>query len=321
MTVELPELPEGSTVTVGTFDGVHLGHQAVLREIAERARQAGRKSVLVTFEPHPLEVVNPQAAPPLLTVGAERRVALAQTALDYVVFLRFDRRLAAMSPERFVEEVLLGRCRMRELVIGYDHGFGRGRSGDVETLRRLGAAHGFAVDVVGPVELAGHPVSSTQIRRAVAGGDLATAARLLGRPYQVSGRVGQGAGRGRSLGTPTINLADLHPRKLLPPDGVYAVWVEWRGGRVGGMMNQGPRPTFGDSRRVLEVHLFDVAGDLYGEWVTVEWVRRLRDTRVFASAEELRAQLQRDRERALEALQQALRPAASNEDLSRVSHA
>src|SRR5690606_24352812 len=185
----LPPHPEGTVVTVGTFDGVHLGHLAVLDEITRRARAASRKSVLVTFEPHPLAVVNPQAAPALLTTGPERREVLALTGLDYAVFLQFNRALADLTPERFVREVLIARCGMRGLVIGHDHGFGRGRSGDVETLRRLGASDGFAVDVVGLVERSGHAVSSTAIRRAVAGGDLATARRLLGRPYTLSGRV------------------------------------------------------------------------------------------------------------------------------------
>lgn len=298
----LPPLPRGSTVTVGSFDGVHLGHQAVLQEIARRAADAGRSSVLVTFEPHPLEVVNPQAAPPLLTTGPERREILAQTPLDYVYFLRFDRRLAALSPEEFVRGVLLERCDMRELVIGHDHGFGRGRSGDVETLRQLGASLRFDVDVVEVVDVGEQHVSSSRIRRAVAGGDLATAARMLGRPYSVSGVVGQGERRGRLLGVPTINLAEVPPQKLLPPDGVYAVRVEWRGGRHGGMMNQGPRPTFQDGRRALEAHLFDFEGDLYGEWVRIEWVERLRDVRRFASVEQLQQQLHRDRSRALAAL-------------------
>jgi riboflavin kinase/FMN adenylyltransferase len=298
----LPVHPHGSVVTVGTFDGVHLGHMAVLREIVERARVAGRQSVLVTFEPHPLEVVNPQAAPPLLTTGPERREVLALTGLDYVVFLRFDRRLADFTPDRFVREVLIGRCGMQELVIGHDHGFGRGRSGDVETLRRLGASDGFAVDVVEAVALGGHAVSSTAIRRAVAGGDLRTAARLLGRPYTVSGRVVRGQGRGRTIGVPTINIGEIPDRKLLPPDGVYAARVEWAGGGAGGMLNQGPRPTFGESRRGVEVHLFGVDADLYGQWVRVEWVERLRDVERFASPEHLQQQLTRDRAAALEAL-------------------
>ncbi len=298
----LPRHPEGTTVTVGTFDGVHLGHHAVLVEIVERARQAGRASVLVTFEPHPLEIVNPQAAPPLLTSAEERREALAETGLDYVVFLRFDRELAAYSPEQFVREVLRERCGMQELVIGHDHGFGQARSGDVETLRRLGSSDGFLVDVVPPVEIGGHPISSTQIRRAVAGGDLSGAARLLGRPYSVSGRVVPGAGRGRTIGIPTLNLGEVPPRKLMPPDGVYAAWVEWRGGRAGGMLNQGPRPTFGEGSRTVEVHLLDFAGDLYGEWVKVEWVSRLRDTRKFGSVDQLMAQLNTDREQTRQAL-------------------
>jgi riboflavin kinase/FMN adenylyltransferase len=292
----------GTVVTVGSFDGVHLGHQAVLAEIARRAEAADRESVLVTFEPHPLEVVNPQAAPPLLTTGPERREILAQTPLDLAYFLRFDRQVAGMSPEEFVRTVLLERCGMRELVIGHDHGFGRGRSGDVETLRRLGAVYGFDVDVVEPVDFGDQHVSSSRARRAVAGGDLVNAARMLGRPYTVSGTVGRGAGRGRQLGVPTVNLTDVPPQKLLPPDGIYAVEVEWRGGRAGGMMHQGPRPTFADGRRTLEANLFAFEGDLYGEWVRITWVKRLRDVEHFASVQQLMDQMERDRVDALAAL-------------------
>ncbi len=294
----------GTVVTVGSFDGVHLGHRAVLQEIARRARATGRTALLVTFDPHPLVVVNPAAAPPLLTTGAERREILATTELDWVVFLHFTPGLAELAPERFVRDILRERYGMRELVIGPDHGFGKGRQGDVELLRTLGREMGFPVDVVDPVsrEGADGPVSSTRIRRAITGGDLTGAARMLGRPYQISARVGRGAGRGRTIGVPTINLADLSPRKLLPPDGVYAVRVEWRGGVAEGMMNQGPRPTFGEPGRVLEAHLFDFSRDLYDEWVRVEWVRRLRPTRTFGSMEELRRQLADDREQAVAAL-------------------
>jgi riboflavin kinase / FMN adenylyltransferase len=304
-----------STVTVGSFDGVHRGHVAVIAENVRRARQSGRRSVLVTFEPHPLEVVNPAAAPPLLTTGLERSEILAQTGLDLVRLVRFDRRIAALSPEEFVREALIGRCDMRELVIGYDHGFGRGRSGDVETLKRLGDHDGFAVTVVPPVDVDGENVSSTRIRRAVAIGDLAGAARLLGRPYCISGIVGAGERRGRTLGVPTINLTELPPRKLLPPDGVYAARVEWRGGRVGAMLNQGARPTFADGRRTLEAHLFGVDADLYGEPVRIEWAGWIRETRRFASAEELMEQLQRDRTQALAIL------AGARPDLSSLTNA
>jgi len=187
----------------------------------------------------------------------------------------------------------------------------------VETLRRLGASDGFQVDVVRAVELGGHAVSSTAIRRAVGGGDLKSAARLLGRPYTLSGRVIRGAGRGRTIGIPTINVAEFPDRKLLPPDGVYAARVEWAGGQAGGMLNQGGKPTFGDTSRTLEVHLFGVDQDLYGEWVRVEWVERLRDVRKFGAVAELVSQLERDRAAALDALERHDAPI----DHNRASHA
>jgi riboflavin kinase/FMN adenylyltransferase len=302
VTAALPLPAAGTVVTVGSFDGVHRGHMAVLQEISRRARATGRASVLVTFEPHPMEVVNPGAAPPLITTPLERREILAQSELDYAVILRVDAALRSLAPDAFVREVLLARFAMRELVIGEDHGFGRGRSGDVEMLRVLGSAAGFAVDVVPPVRDPEYgQVSSSRIREAVAAGQLAMAARLLGRPFQLSSQVLPGARRGRTIGVPTINLV-VPPRKLLPPDGVYAVWVEWAGGRTGAMLNQGPRPTVGDPARGLEAHLFDFDGDLYGAWVRIEWVTRLRDVRRFASLEALKGQLAQDAAEARAAL-------------------
>jgi len=292
----------GAVVTVGTFDGVHRGHQAVLAEIVRRARARGLESVVVTFDPHPLEIVNPAAAPRLLTLPAERHPLLTAGGVGRVVTLSFTAELARLSPEGFVRDVLRAKVGMQELVLGYDHGFGRGRSGDVDTVRRIGAADGFAVDVVDAVRDDGQPISSTLIRTAVAHGDLALAQRWLGRPYGARGTVERGAGRGRSIGVPTINLPVPDTRKLLPPDGVYAVWVRWGERTCGGMMNQGPRPTFGVAERGLEVHLFDFAGELYGETVLVEWVRRLRDVRAFASREALLEQLARDRTAARESL-------------------
>ena len=291
----------GATVTVGTFDGVHLAHRAVLDETVRRATAAGQQSVLVTFEPHPLEVVRPARAPALLSTPLERRAALAETGIGHVLVLAFDAAMAALPPERFVREMLMARTQMRELVIGYDHGLGRDRTGDVDSLRAIGEAEGFSVTVVPPVEVDGVRVSSSVIRQAITEGDLGLAARLLGRPYRVSGPVVPGERRGRVLGVPTINL-EVPPRKLLPPDGVYAVRVEWRDGVAGGMLNQGPKPTFGDARRTLEAHLFGVARDLYGEWVRIEWVTRLRDVQRFGSPAELVEQLERDRSAATAAL-------------------
>jgi riboflavin kinase/FMN adenylyltransferase len=292
----------GAVATCGTFDGVHRGHQAVLAEIVRRARAGGRDSVVVTFDPHPLEIVNPAAAPRLLTLPVERHPLLVACGVGRVVTLPFTAELARLSPEEFVRSVLRAEVGMQELVLGYDHGFGRGRSGDVDTVRRIGAADGFAVDVVDAVRDDGQPISSTLIRTAVAHGDLALAERWLGRPYAARGTVERGAGRGRSIGVPTINLPVPDARKLLPPDGVYAVWVSWGERRCGGMMNQGSRPTFGVAERGLEVHLFDVAEDLYGETVLVEWVRWLRDVRAFPSREALLEQLARDRTAARESL-------------------
>ena len=294
-------ISKGTVITVGTFDGVHLGHQRVLEEIAERARLAGRRSVLVTFEPHPLEIVNPQAAPPILTVGAERHEILAQSELDAVAFLEFDRTLSKRSPEEFVK-LLVDRFHVKELVIGYDHGFGKGRAGDVQLLRVLGEQMGFGVDVVAEVDYDGRPVSSTRVRRAVAGGDLETARNLLGRYYSMVAKVVPGMGRGRHLGYRTINLLVESPQKLLPPNGVYAVFVEWPGGASAGMMHQGPRPTFGESERSLEIHLLDADEDMYGHEVKVSWVSRLRDVTTFKSPDELTKQLEKDYEDARRAL-------------------
>src|SRR6266850_2366389 len=289
----------GAVVTVGTFDGLHRGHQTVLAEVVRRAQAPGKglASLLVTFDPHPLEVVNPAACPKLLTLPDEKQELLAGTGLGGVVVLPFTREVAQQSPEEFIRR-LRAEHALQELVLGYDHVFGRGRSGDEALVRRLGAAEGFDVAVVDAVREDGQPISSTLIRAAVAHGDLAGAARWLGRPYGVLGRVVPGAGRGRTIGVPTLNLAPPDARKLLPPDGVYAVWVWWRGTRYGGMMNQGARPTFAEQGRTLEVHLFDFAGDLYGETVRVEWVERLRDVQAFPSREALVAQLERDRQAA-----------------------
>jgi riboflavin kinase/FMN adenylyltransferase len=300
----LPPDAPGTVVTVGTFDGVHRGHWDVLARIAARGRATGLASVLVTFDPHPLEIVNPAAAPQLLTVGEEKVEVVAESGISYMAVVPFTPALQRFGAAQFVDEVLRRRFHMKELVIGHDHGFGRDRAGDVDVLRRLGAERGFGVEVVPAVMLdeQGTPVSSTLIRRLVAGGDLARAARALGRLYSVSGIVRTGDRRGRTLGYPTINLPAPPPRKLLPPEGVYAVRAQTPAGSFGGMMNMGPRPTFGDKATSLEVHLFGEAGELYDAHVRVEFVSRLRDTQRFPSPAALAEQLGRDRENALRAL-------------------
>ncbi len=303
MTLTPLHLPGGSVVTVGSFDGVHLGHQALLAEVQRRAARAGAAPLVVTFEPHPASVLAPERAPRLLTLEVERREILAELGLAYLLVLRFDAAMAAQSAEQFVRDVLLTRCGMRELVIGVDHRFGHGGGGDSRTLPALGQRLGFEVSVVASVQDdRGEPISSTRIRSALAAGELAPAARWLGRPYRFSGRVVPGAGRGRTIGVPTINLEGPDPDKALPPDGVYAARVEWGGGTAGAMLNQGPRPTVGDLKRSVEAHLFGVTENLHGRMVRIEWVERLRDIQRFPSLDALRAQLALDREAALRVL-------------------
>jgi riboflavin kinase/FMN adenylyltransferase len=293
--VGLPPQVQGTVCTIGTFDGVHRGHRLVLERLAERAQALGLASVLVTFDPHPLEVVNPAAAPPLLTLAGEKSEVLAESPVDYVVVLPFTRTLARYEASDFVDIVLRERLGARELLIGHDHGLGRARSGDAEVLRALGASRGFGVHTVEAVQGSdGRPISSTTIRRAVAGGDLARAADGLGRAYSTSGVVRPGDGRGRSIGFPTLNIGAPPSRKLLPPEGVYAVRVQTRVGSFGGMLNLGPRPTFGDSAPSLEVHCFGLEDDLYGAQIRVDFASRLRDTQRFDGIEALRAQLERD---------------------------
>ena len=303
---DLPDLPasaDATVVTVGTFDGVHGGHRDVLARLTRRAAESGRASLLVTFEPHPLEVLNPEAAPGLLTTRDEKLDLLEPTGLDYVAIVHFTPEFARKSATEFVDDVLIARFRMAELLVGHDHGFGRGREGDITLLRSLGVSRRFAVDVVTPVLTgSGEAVSSTLVRRAIAGRELDRARALLGRAYSVRGHVVAGTARGRLLGYPTINVDPDSPRKLLPPDGVYAVQVVGSRGQFDGMMNLGGRPTFGEDRRSLEAHLFDAEGDFYGDRVEVAFVARLRDTVRFPDPDALVAQLRRDEDAARRAL-------------------
>lgn len=291
-----------SVVTVGTFDGVHLGHRYLVDRLAAFARQTGRVSAIVTFEPHPLDIVRPGTAPKLLTTADERLEVLATTEVDYVVVLPFTPALARLTAEEFVDDVLVPRLRMGALLIGHDHGFGKGRAGDAATLQRLGAARGLAVEVVDALQGPGEsPVSSSVIRAAVSAGDLDTAAAGLGRRYAVNGRVVSGARRGRLLGYPTINIVPPE-RKLLPAHGVYAVVAETPVGSFGGMLNLGAKPTFDDPTVTLEAHLFDADVDLYAAPVRLQFLSRLRDVRRFDSPDALVAQLHEDERRARRAV-------------------
>jgi riboflavin kinase/FMN adenylyltransferase len=283
-----------------------LGHRDILRAVRARAAARGLTAAVVTFRPHPLEVVNPSAAPMLLTPDDEQLEALAADGPLEVIVLQFTTDVARLSAEEFVVGQLRDRYHMRELVIGYDHGLGRGRQGDAAALQEIGATNGFDVAIVpATVDATGIPISSSAIRTSIAHGDLDRARGALGRPYSFRGTVVPGHQRGRDIGYPTLNIQLPSARKLLPPEGVYAVRAHSSRGTFGGMMNLGTRPTFGEFDLTLEVHLFDASGEWYGERVSVDLIRRLRETTRFADIGALVAQLGKDAEDARFALTQA----------------
>lgn len=287
---------DSSVVTTGTFDGVHRGHQAILQYLQSRATAREGTSTVVSFDPHPREVVHGESVP-LLTTVEERAHILSEMGIDRFVVIPFTSEFANLRATEYVEEVLLEQIGMKEIVIGFDHTFGRDREGDRELLERLGEAHGFTVDVIPPQEVDHDVVSSSQIRSCLGEeGDVTRAKELLGRPYALSGTVERGAGRGRKLGYPTANLAIDHPCKLIPKIGVYAtrVQIDEETRSWGGMMNIGRRPTFDDMEVTVEVHLLDFEGDLYGQTLRVEFLRRLRDEQKFDSPDALVTQLSRD---------------------------
>ena len=292
----IPPEPRPSAVALGVFDGVHLGHRAILGLAVARARDAGLTAVACTFDPHPMEVLQPDRAPLAITTLEERLGLIEGCGVDETVVLLFTPGFAAMEPEAFVQDVLLARFGAREVVVGFNHRFGRGARGDVALLRTLGTRLGFRTHVAEPLVVAGVTVSSTEIRAALQRGDLDAAGRLLGRPYTLIGAVGRGAGRGRTLGFPTANLIPARPVLVAP--GVYACMAEVAGQKERAVVNVGIRPTFGETTLAVEAYLLDFAGDLYGQTMTLTFVSRIREERRFPSIQALTEQIQADAEEA-----------------------
>ncbi len=294
---------QGAWLTIGAFDGVHLGHRAIIEPFVAEAHAAGAPAVVLTFYPHPSVVLRRQRKPFYLSTPEEKAELLGALGVDVVITHRFNRQVAALSARAFMER-LQTHLGLRMLWVGYDFALGRNREGDIPTLRRLGETLGYQVRVVEAVRLDGEIISSSRIRRLLSEGDVEEAARLLGRPYRVPGKVVRGDGRGRLLGFPTANLK-IWARRMVPGPGVYVARALLHNGSVwGAVVNVGVRPTFEVQPKApqVEAHLLGFQGDLYGQCVRLDFLHRLREERRFESPEALVAQIRQDVARAQELL-------------------
>ncbi len=272
-------------VTIGNFDGVHLGHREIFRRLISEADKIGGTSVVLTFVPHPRKLLDPQRAPLQINTYTEKERLIAASCVDVLICAPFTREMADYSAERFVDEILVGRIGVRRLIVGYDYAFGKGRQGDIDFLRRKGAQSGFDVTVLSPVSQHGEIYSSTRIREMILQGRMEDVVPLLGRHFTLQGEVVHGSKRGKKLGFPTANLAT--EKELLPPAGVYAVKVRHGEKILDGVVNIGFNPTFGPGKLSLEVHLLDFQGEIYGETLRLYFLSRLREEKRFPSVETL----------------------------------
>lgn len=292
---ELQKVPGSLHMAVGVFDGIHLGHRAVIDCALTRARRSGGTSVVITFHPHPLRVLRPEAAPRLLTSTPHKVRILRDLGVEALLVVPFDRSFASTPPEDFVYDLhRAAEGRLQSICVGYEWAFGKDRRGNVDLLSSLGESLGFVVDGIPSVECEGQPVSSTRIRHLVETGDMEGASRLLGRRFTILGTVVEGRHLGSRIGFPTANLSTHNEQ--FPPDGVYAVEVLYQGRRRPGVANIGRRPTVNEpgAERLLELHLFDLDENLYGQELEVDFHGRIRDEKKFDGLEELQAQIRRD---------------------------
>lgn len=295
-----------SIVSLGTFDGVHRGHQAILQELQLRAQQTGACATMVTFEPHPQLVLQPmdRKTVGILTTIEEKIKILNDLGLDRLVVAHFSPAFAEMNPHIFVEKILLRKLQMRQIIIGHDHAFGINRSGNLELLQKLAQINGFTVDSLSPLQLNGKIISSTLIREYLSGGDIDKANKLLGRPYSISGMVVHGHGTGKSLGYPTINLRPYSQYKLIPYSGIYASKTYIAGQPYKSVTYIGTRPTYGHTQRVIESYLLDFKNEVYGQEVDIEFIAYIRGDEKFASPEDLVKQISKDIYKSMELLEQ-----------------
>ncbi len=289
---QVPEECRGGVLTLGNFDGVHQGHQALLRETALQARELGIRAIAVTFDPHPWQILRPNLFPPLITTVEDRAQIMLKSGADHVLILRTSQEMLDLDAQEFFDRILLHDLEVRALVEGFNFGFGRNREGTTDRLRQFCREANRPLTLVNPKVVQGDTVSSSRVRRELLAGRVALAKELLGRPYCLKGTVVVGQRRGAQLGFPTANLEQV--QTVLPGNGVYAGEAEGEMGRFRAAINIGPNPTFGESARKIEVHLLDYQGDLYGKRLTVTFHTKLRETRPFASVEELIQQIRSD---------------------------
>lgn len=290
-------------LTIGNFDGVHLGHQTILKKIVSRSKETGGSSVVLTFEPHPVKVIAPHKDIRLITSCEERTSLISAAGVDAVICVNFTKEFARQHPEDFTRDILIDKIGVSEIYVGHDYAFGKGREGTIEYLKELGKKYNFHVDVIEPVTVNGDIVSSSSIRKLIAEGSVDKAARFLGRYYTLSGVVMKGAGRGKGLGFPTANI-EL-PVELIPKDGVYAVIVRKGKDIYNGVANIGNKPTFGNEKFGIEAYLFDFDKNLYKKRLEISFIKRVRDEIAFKNPAELIASMRKDVKKAKEILKKA----------------
>lgn len=279
-------------ITIGNFDGVHRGHQALFQKVKQWAEQLNGQSAVMTFDPHPLQVLFPKKAPTFITSHSKKLDLIAACGIDATIVIPFDHEFSQMSAREFVEIVLVEKIGVKAIIVGHDYRFGHSREGNIAFLRQLGDQHGFKVDTVSGIKINDTVVSSTAIRHMIVSGDISKANKLLGRYFEVSGAVIAGRKRGITLGFPTANIR--MPALTSPRTGVYAIEAEVDGKTYGGAANLGYNPTFGDTDLSLEAHLFDFNQDIYGKQITIRFIDRLRDELRFSGADELAVQIGKD---------------------------
>ncbi len=282
-----------TVIAIGSFDGIHLGHKALFEEAKSLSIILNAEPLIVTFDPHPRSVLFPEANFKLLTTLEEKFYLLSELGVKNIALIPFTRALSELSADLFVQEYIVDNLRAKGVVVGFNFRFGKGRQGDVEYLKELSKKYNFTFKAVPPVILDGIVISSSVIRSLIEKAQIETANKLLGRPYFLIGKVVKGRGRGKHLGYPTANI-EVSSLKLLPPAGVYAVWVLINGKRFKGALNIGKRPTFEEKEISIEVHIFNFDKDIYGETLKIEFIKHIREEKKFSSIEELKTQIEKD---------------------------